>query len=151
VIQARRGRPRLFDHDEIRRLYASGLSYSQVAKRVGCCPSTVQHAVRPEPWRAVQARIAERYRSRVAALRQRQANLCPCGESLDAYDNEIVLDHDHSCCGDKPPLKSCGKCDRALMHTTCNTAIGLVHESAGRLRNLAGYLESSASSLADAA
>ena len=48
------------------------------------------------------------------------------------------IDHDHSCCG---PGVSCGKCVRGLLCSRCNTAIGLLEDSATRLEAALSYLK----------
>jgi Recombination endonuclease VII len=80
---------------------------------------------------------------RKAALWQRQAGICKCGDPLDA--ESMHLDHDHRCCPG-PSRESCGSCDRAVLHPGCNIAIGQTGESPERLRTLATWLELEAGS-----
>lgn len=49
-----------------------------------------------------------------------------------------AVDHDHSCC---PGSESCGGCVRGILCKNCNFAIGLMNDSAERLRSAADYLE----------
>ncbi len=37
-----------------------------------------------------------------------------------------MVDHDHSCC---PTSRSCGKCVRGVLCSSCNTAIGMLKEN----------------------
>jgi len=50
----------------------------------------------------------------------------------------LAVDHDHNCC---PGQHSCGKCVRGLICGNCNTALGLAHNDAATLRQLADYLD----------
>ncbi len=56
--------------------------------------------------------------------------VCPTGKSL-------AVDHDHACC---PGNKSCGKCVRGLLCSSCNTALGLFKDDPERLVAAATYL-----------
>ena len=49
----------------------------------------------------------------------------------------LAVDHDHSCC---PGEKSCGKCIRGLLCTSCNRAIGVI-ETGASLDKLNNYLK----------
>jgi hypothetical protein len=51
---------------------------------------------------------------------------------------EAFVDHDHSCC--EGP-KSCGQCVRALLHSNCNTILGLFGNDPTALEHAADYLE----------
>ena len=79
---------------------------------------------------------AEQYEQMVIA----QNSTCAvCGTS-DPGGNvrRWHIDHDHSCCG---PGVSCGKCVRGLLCSRCNTAIGLLEDSAKRLEAALAYLK----------
>lgn len=66
----------------------------------------------------------------------RQEWKCVCGTELDQHS--CFIDHDHACCpGDK---RSCGKCVRGLLDTTCNTALGLMKDNPDTALALANYL-----------
>ena len=81
----------------------------------------------------------EKWRQKTAARKQplveAQGGLCGCGEPLG---EDRHLDHDHSCC---EGTQTCGLCDRGVLHSRCNMALGLVMDSPARLRALADYLE----------
>lgn len=62
------------------------------------------------------------------------ANGC---QACGGYDG-ISVDHDHSCC---PGSVTCGKCVRGALCRSCNTALGLLNDSAARLDQLARYLK----------
>lgn len=49
-----------------------------------------------------------------------------------------VVDHDHSCCSGS---HSCGKCVRGILCSTCNQALGLIHDSVDTAENLVVYLK----------
>jgi hypothetical protein len=46
-----------------------------------------------------------------------------CREAFEDGDL-ICIDHDHACCPDEK--RSCGKCRRGLLCTSCNTALGII-------------------------
>ena len=48
------------------------------------------------------------------------------------------VDHDHSCC---PGSRSCGKCVRGALCSSCNAAIGSLGDSVDGVRNAMVYLE----------
>lgn len=50
----------------------------------------------------------------------------------------LVVDHDHRCC---PDTHSCGSCVRGFLCAPCNSAAGLLRESADNALALAYYLE----------
>jgi hypothetical protein len=58
-----------------------------------------------------------------------------CGSS-----DRLTIDHDHSCC-DRDG--SCGECVRGVLCMNCNTALGMVDDSADILIALAAYLRAS--------
>lgn len=47
------------------------------------------------------------------------------------------LDHDHGCCDKR---FSCGKCIRGLLCSQCNTALGLLADSAQKVEKLLEYI-----------
>jgi hypothetical protein len=48
-----------------------------------------------------------------------------------------TIDHDHSCC---PGPRSCGQCIRGLLCSTCNTALGFLHNDPVKVSQLATYI-----------
>jgi hypothetical protein len=62
--------------------------------------------------------------------------ICPATESNNG--RELVVDHNHNCCG---PTKACSKCIRALLCDPCNTAIGMLKDNSVLARKAADYLE----------
>lgn len=50
-----------------------------------------------------------------------------------------VVDHDHTCCPSS--RKTCGKCVRGILHSTCNAALGFLKDDPAILRKAATYLE----------
>lgn len=61
-----------------------------------------------------------------------------CGRTSAENGRDLVVDHDHSCCG---PKRSCGQCVRGLLCDDCNTGIGRLRDSPAILRAGADYLE----------
>lgn len=51
--------------------------------------------------------------------------------------NNLVVDHDHTCC---PGKKTCGKCVRGLLCSNCNCAIGLLGDNPETLMSAVAYL-----------
>lgn len=76
----------------------------------------------------------EQYHELLAA----QDGVCAiCGE-MNEDGKALAVDHDHDCC---PGKKTCGKCTRKLLCSTCNQAIGLLRDNSEVLRKAAQYLE----------
>lgn len=74
---------------------------------------------------------------RIDELLAEQGYLCPVCER--DISGDFVVDHDHSCClGNRAP--TCGRCIRGLLCGSCNTAIGMLGDSASRARSAADYL-----------
>lgn len=65
-------------------------------------------------------------------LARRECSVCGAKTDIAA-----AIDHDHACC---PGRFSCGKCVRGVLCTSCNMAIGYVHDDPARLEALARYL-----------
>lgn len=76
---------------------------------------------------------------------QAQGGVCAiCGQGqlvvkakAGGVRTQLSIDHDHRCC---PRQKSCVKCRRGLLCTSCNTALGLVDDSIERLQMMIAYL-----------
>ncbi len=60
-----------------------------------------------------------------------------CKLCKDVLLKTPCVDHDHSCC---PGKTSCGKCIRGLICFSCNTALGNMKDSVGRLQLAIDYL-----------
>jgi Recombination endonuclease VII len=82
------------------------------------------HGMRPSDW---ARRFAEQ-----------DGLCCYCHRPLSPDGGrEVVVDHDHSCCG---PKKSCSACQRGLAHSACNKIIGLAYEDPDMLEEIAASL-----------
>lgn len=57
-----------------------------------------------------------------------------------AVDEDICVDHDHSCREGHSIKSGCDKCFRGILCASCNGALGLVRDDPDRLLALAGYL-----------
>lgn len=86
---------------------------------------------------AFRNHISERAYKR---LMKKQNNLCAvCGLPFSSQRLwKPVIDHDHKCC----PIKgrSCGKCIRGIVHSSCNLLLGYASDSPKLLRGAAEYL-----------
>lgn len=51
----------------------------------------------------------------------------------------LHVDHDHLCC---PELKSCGKCVRGIICSSCNQTLGFMKDSRRSIERLSEYLRS---------
>lgn len=68
----------------------------------------------------------------------KQNNRCALCESLFSTENPPCVDHNRSCCsGDR----SCGKCVRDLLCSTCNAGIGCLHDNVELLEKAITYLK----------
>lgn len=64
-----------------------------------------------------------------------QLRLCPiCNKPLSG---RVVYDHDHKCC---LGTFSCGRCVRGILHTRCNTALGLLNDDPKLVQRALHYL-----------
>jgi hypothetical protein len=54
-------------------------------------------------------------------------------------DKPLVIDHDHACCPERK--RSCGKCVRGTLCSTCNTGLGMANDDPALLRRMAAYVE----------
>ena len=62
-----------------------------------------------------------------------------CGVLMSGGCRRLAVDHDHACC---PGSQTCGGCIRGLLCDRCNRGLGLLGDSAARLRSAAAYLDS---------
>jgi hypothetical protein len=74
-----------------------------------------------------------------AILESQNGHCAICSATESNNGRELVIDHDHNCCG---PKRACAKCIRALLCDPCNTAIGMLKDNSGLARKAADYLES---------
>jgi hypothetical protein len=63
---------------------------------------------------------------------------CPATEPTTGRVRRLHVDHDHSCC---PGSKSCGRCVRGLLCSTCNMALGGIKEDIEILQNMIAYVK----------
>jgi hypothetical protein len=61
-----------------------------------------------------------------------------CALCRETMGDDMVVDHDHSCCGSE---KSCGKCIRGIIHRQCNIGIGAFKDDPEKCRRAVLYLE----------
>jgi hypothetical protein len=75
------------------------------------------------------------------AILARQGGVCAiCSTCIpSSHRKYFFVDHDHSCC---PGLKSCGKCVRGLLCSSCNSGMGQLGDDPVRLEAAATYLRS---------
>lgn len=59
-------------------------------------------------------------------------------DGVERWEYNYVIDHDHSCC---PQGRSCVKCRRGLLCSSCNIGIGNLKDSTDLLRMAILYLE----------
>jgi hypothetical protein len=72
-----------------------------------------------------------------AALLEAQLGGCAICGGTNESGRSMAVDHDHSCC---PGGRSCGRCVRGLLCSSCNMAIGLLRDDPERLRSAISYL-----------
>ncbi len=72
------------------------------------------------------------------ALLTAQNGLCAACYSPNNSKRAFHVDHDHNCC---PGKRSCGKCVRGLLCSSCNTTLGHSKESIERLYALITYIK----------
>lgn len=60
-----------------------------------------------------------------------------CLLSVEELGRPLTVDHDHNCC---PGAKSCGKCIRGLLCSSCNVALGRLKDNVQTLKRLIKYL-----------
>lgn len=93
------------------------------------------------PESARNIRLWTQYRIRLTdynALLLKQGGGCAiCGDPPDLAYRGLAVDHDHTCC---PGEKSCGKCIRGLLCTSCNLGISYFREHPQLLASAMEYL-----------
>lgn len=70
-------------------------------------------------------------------MEEAQGSVCAICKQPETKKKRLAIDHDHSCCSG---LKSCGKCVRGLLCTTCNNGLGSFKDSAELLLAAKAYL-----------
>lgn len=74
---------------------------------------------------------------------EQQDGLCAiCRRKPNGRRNTLAVDHDHSCCSSEP---GCGRCVRALLCLSCNTALGAIRDDPAVAEAMAAYLRRYAS------
>jgi len=71
-------------------------------------------------------------------LKELQDNKCAICET-ELVEGRTALDHDHSCCTSQ---RTCGKCTRGFLCTSCNVGLGMFKDSIPKLIGAIRYLES---------
>lgn len=72
-------------------------------------------------------------------LLDQQNNRCAICREENESGRALSVDHDHSCCKGK---KSCGKCVRQLLCSSCNFMLGNAKDNPELLKKAAKYVES---------
>jgi hypothetical protein len=114
-------------------------------KRGICVACRRAHGVRfnkDHPDKAREAQLKSLFRvtsGQYARMLSSQNDSCPgCLRRKSEVKKAFCVDHDHRCCNGK---KSCGKCVRGLLCTSCNLILGYAKDNAVVLINLVKYLE----------
>lgn len=68
-----------------------------------------------------------------------QDGVCAICGGVNQNGNALSVDHDHGCCPSSS--RSCGKCIRGLLCSSCNHGLGRMKDDPARLRAAADYLE----------
>lgn len=71
------------------------------------------------------------------ALLVEQEGKCAVCRKIPETKRALAVDHDHGCC---PGKRSCGKCIRGLLCTSCNTGLGNFRDSPELLAAASAYL-----------
>lgn len=61
-------------------------------------------------------------------------------EVCGAVEEDLGIDHDHSCQAGHPIRQGCDECFRGILCSACNGALGLLQDDVDRLLALASYL-----------
>jgi hypothetical protein len=70
-------------------------------------------------------------------LAKQKRSCLGCLQTVEELGKLLTVDHDHSCC---PKSKSCGKCIRGLLCSSCNVALGRLKDNVQTLKRLIKYL-----------
>lgn len=70
-----------------------------------------------------------------------QGGVCAICKRPSQDGKMLSVDHDHSCCPHRRDPVYCGKCNRGLLCSDCNRAIGMLRHDPKVLRTAAEYLE----------
>lgn len=76
---------------------------------------------------------------------ERVRELLDAGCAVCGSDENLHIDHDHSCCPVGSSPRSCGRCVRGAMCNGCNTALGLLKEDPVRIAALLAHTQKQAS------
>lgn len=69
---------------------------------------------------------------------EKQGGVCAICGGEDKSGKRLAVDHDHSCC---PGSKTCGRCLRGLLCSSCNNALGYFRDSQDTIKAALRYLE----------
>lgn len=116
-----------------------------------CDPCRLAHNAKCYEYRAAHPEKISKYQANYTKSRYglrpeeydeillRQGGGCAiCGSREPGGHGAFHVDHDHSCCPDRN--RSCGKCVRGLLCTTCNTSLGGFKDSTEVLGKAINYL-----------
>ena len=110
----------------------------------GLCPGHYRQGRRGEEMRPLRGsgdprdnlwRHGLTHRERDELLASQRNRCAACGK---IFQGDWAIDHDHSHC---PGRRGCKLCIRAALCGGCNTALGMLGDSANRARRLADYIE----------
>lgn len=76
---------------------------------------------------------------------ERVKGLLAAGCAVCGSDENLHIDHDHSCCPVGASPRSCGRCVRGALCNGCNTALGLLKEDPVRIAALLAHTQKQAS------
>lgn len=86
------------------------------------------------PWAEIPGGLVERRKKLWVA----QGGLCAlCHKPLDW--EKAQLDHDHKCCPMRS-VRSCGNCDRGVLHNACNAILGFCDDDPALLLKAIDYI-----------
>lgn len=113
-------------------------------------PLDLRDAVRT-PYRrdSYLARVYNMREEDYAELLRSQGGVCAVCRRSEPSGRRLSVDHDHACC--PTAARSCGRCIRGLLCSSCNTAAGSMDDDPDRIRALASYLDDHAARSTSAA